>query len=32
LVVASDQPCPVVEAVFEVALELQEDGGVLSGG
>src|SRR5215216_2537074 len=32
LVVASEQPCPVAEAVFEVALEFQENGGVLSGG
>jgi hypothetical protein len=31
LLVASEQPCPVAEAVFEVALKLQENGGVLPG-
>jgi hypothetical protein len=31
-VVASDQPCPVADALFEMALELQENGGMLSGG
>jgi hypothetical protein len=32
LALGSDQPCPVAQAVLEVALDLQQHGGVLSSG
>jgi hypothetical protein len=31
LVGSSEQPCPVADALLKVALELQENGGVLPG-